>query len=340
MTIQNTNNGLNNTHPASVYVGGNTNDTLDGSAATGATILYGFDGADSLVGGNGNDTIFGGEGNDTIMGGAGADSLVGGNGDDVFVVAGSGNQVAADGIIGGGGTDEIHSFGGQNGSAIAVAAEFDFDNIDGVTVIKLTGDNSSNHTINFSAITEATSQVITLDGSNFAAGTGALTVVNNAASTTTTFNITGGDGNNSLVGSLGADIITGGAGADTLVGGGNSDTFIIANSDTGVTHTTIDVITDFATGVDALDMDAPNSYVELADMNLGAFGTSVAFDNALNAATLAANGVSLDYIFVGTNNPSAIGGYLFADIDGDGVVDVGVGLAGVLSAAFAQADII
>jgi hypothetical protein len=87
MTIQNTNDGANNTHPTFVYVGdspsGIVADTLTAAPGQNA-IMYGFDGDDVINGNDGNDYIFGGAGNDTINGGAGNDTLSGGTGADVF----------------------------------------------------------------------------------------------------------------------------------------------------------------------------------------------------------------------------------------------------------------
>jgi hypothetical protein len=48
-------------------------------------------------------------------------------------------------------------------------------------------------------------------------------VINNAASATTKFNITGADGADVLIGSLGADTLTGGGEADTITGGSGAD---------------------------------------------------------------------------------------------------------------------
>lgn len=68
MTLVNTNDGLTNTHPALVYVGTASADSITANAQS---IVYGFDG------------------NDTITGSAGNDSLIGGNGADTFVFASS-----------------------------------------------------------------------------------------------------------------------------------------------------------------------------------------------------------------------------------------------------------
>jgi hypothetical protein len=67
-----------------------------------------------------------------------------------------------------------------------------------------------------------------------------------SAQSVTSLTLTGGAGNDVLVGDGGTDSLTGGGGNDLMVGGGGSDTFIYqALSDRG---TTGDVITDFTRG--------------------------------------------------------------------------------------------
>lgn len=87
------------------------NDTLNGSAATGAltvnagagddTITGSATAANTLNGDAGNDTITGGAGADVITGGTGADTLTGGAGADRFVfAAGDSNSTTTDSIVG------------------------------------------------------------------------------------------------------------------------------------------------------------------------------------------------------------------------------------------------
>ena len=62
----------------------------------------------------------------------------------------------------------------------------------------------------------------------------------------------GGDGNDRLVGAAGADRLAGGAGADRLTGGTGADVFVFTADDAGAR----DVIQDFATGADRIDLSA------------------------------------------------------------------------------------
>ena len=62
----------------------------------------------------------------------------------------------------------------------------------------------------------------------------------------------GGAGNDTLVGSAVGDTLIGGAGADQMTGGGGNDAFVLGK-DSGAAR---DVITDFTTGGDHIDLGA------------------------------------------------------------------------------------
>lgn len=66
----------------------------------------------------------------------------------------------------------------------------------------------------------------------------------------------GGAGNDTLRGEGGNDVITGGAGADTLTGGSGNDRFIYGAMEDFSTLALGDVITDFRSGQDKLDLSA------------------------------------------------------------------------------------
>ena len=208
-----------------VNAGNGNNYIADGDGNESITTGNGLDtiapggGADVIVSGSNNDQIFAGSGKDTINAGAGNDTVTAGGGDDQILVADS-DQVALDVINGGAGTDAI-AFTGAN----PVTAVFDFDNISDVLTINNAGDNLNQaRNVTFSQITETTAQTVTMNLSNN--NTAAVSVTNAAASATTTFNITGGTGNDALIGSNGADTLSGGAGNDTLSGGAGSDSLV------------------------------------------------------------------------------------------------------------------
>ncbi|NBC34341.1 MAG: hypothetical protein GVY13_16815 [Alphaproteobacteria bacterium] len=71
---------------ASIVVGGNDGDSLDGTAD--ANSLYGAGGDDSLQALEGDDTVLGDGGDDTLTGGAGDDRLEGGDGTDTAAFTG------------------------------------------------------------------------------------------------------------------------------------------------------------------------------------------------------------------------------------------------------------
>ena len=65
----------------------------------------------------------------------------------------------------------------------------------------------------------------------------------------------GGEGDDTLEGGAGADRLIGGLGADRLTGGADNDVFVYtAVGQSGTTNTTRDVITDFVSGQDKIDV--------------------------------------------------------------------------------------
>ena len=99
-------------------IGGVSNNTIDASAFTGTTALFGLDGDDLLIGGSNIDVVFGQLGNDTIEGGLGDDILFGQDGDDSIrgfagnddLYGGLGN----DNLFGDDDFDEIFGEGGDD----------------------------------------------------------------------------------------------------------------------------------------------------------------------------------------------------------------------------------
>ena len=80
--------------------------------------------------------------------------------------------------------------------------------------------------------------------------------------------LTGGSGADTISGSGGADIIRGAGGGDRLTGGAGADTFVYGDGDSSLLHW--DVITDFQTGQDKLDISAADDGVVI----LARFGAS------------------------------------------------------------------
>jgi Ca2+-binding RTX toxin-like protein len=221
-------------------VGGSGNDSITAGAA-----------ADSITGGNGNDTIIGNAGNDTIIGGLGIDSLVGGDGTDTisaaYTLSTDGGSVTATGVV-------IN----LSSSAVLATTIAGYKTTGaGVIVLGVNSDISS-----------------VASGTSVNLGTSAnVATTSSRVDTLSGFeNIQGSTGTDYLIGSSSANTITGGTGADVMVGGSGADTFAgvgtTGNSVAGTSGFTatiaatdaisftngVDVITDFVSGTDFLDV--------------------------------------------------------------------------------------
>lgn len=225
-------------------------DTLTGgNAANGSAAL---DGLERFIGGAGNDTIDGGAGYDRVEYGS---STAGVN----ITLGGTGKGTAQDGL---GGTDTLINIEAVRGSAFndtltgSDSAAFESfegregnDVIDGKGGIDRVDYQSSN-----AAVTVNLTKGTATDGFN---GTDTLLHIENVRGSDFNDTLTGSSVANAIDGGAGADSITGGAGADTLTGGAGNDIFYFkALTDTGITSSTRDVITDFAHGKDKIDLSA------------------------------------------------------------------------------------
>lgn len=76
--------------------------------------------------------------------------------------------------------------------------------------------------------------------------------------------VNGGDGNDVINGGAGDDIINGGALRDMMTGGSGSDRFVFSSKgDAGNSISKRDIITDFVSGVDKIDVSAIDNNVEI-----------------------------------------------------------------------------
>ena len=99
----------------------------------------------------------------------------------------------------------------------------------------------------------------------------------------------GGGGNDTLIGGAGADTLVGGAGVDSLTGGAGADIFAFATGDSSASSGQHDLITDFLSGTDKIDLtgiDADTSTSGIVDAFR--FIATAAFDGFAAA---------LDYFF-------------------------------------------
>ena len=138
-----------------------------------------------------------------------------------------------------------------------------------------------------------------------------------------------------------SNTVTGGAGADTLTGGASADVFTYTGTnatglaaETGLTTSTADVIADFATGEDTIDLAVAGTSANFFALDatsggtddIGTVGAAVtAANNASGAGTSFDNTVQYMHVFDsnGGNN-----GYLVADEDTDGTADYAIELTG------------
>ncbi|MFN3836832.1 MAG: calcium-binding protein [Brevundimonas sp.] len=258
------------------------NDTISGGQS--GDVLRGGSGDDAIDGRLGNDRLFGDDGNDVLIGGVGDDSLDGGLGTDT--VSYQDNRtlgVTADlaaGIASGGndsGSDTLFSIENIRGSDFADnlrgdAADNRLDGGAGNDVLfGGTGDDVlvggsgadvaefsdafTDHTFNFSngslIVTGNRSGVDTLSGIEQLRFGDVTVGVTSAGG----LRIAGSAMGEIIAGTNGADEISGGGGGDTLTGGLGSDTFLYAAaSDSNASGR--DLITDFETGVDRIDLSA------------------------------------------------------------------------------------
>jgi Ca2+-binding RTX toxin-like protein len=242
ITLNGTNaaNTLNGTGEADTLSGLGGNDILNGLAGNdilnggaGNDILNGDAGDDTLSGDAGNDTLNGGTGNDTLLGGAGTDVLNGGEGNDTLA-GGLGNDI----VNGGEGDDVINYAFGDGADIVDGGAGTDTLNIAGTAAANVL-DVLFNGT-SLTAVEGGTVTGIEIINADLGAGVDTLSyngstagvVVDLGAGTASGFasiagieNVTGGSGNDILIGSAAANVLRGGLGNDTYFAQ-NNDTLI------------------------------------------------------------------------------------------------------------------
>lgn len=151
--------------------------------------------------------------------------------------------------------------------------------------------------------------------------------------------ITGTTGNDVLYGFAGNDVITGGKGVDIMIGGTGNDTFAFKTGDFPLDLQNHDVIMDFGNGQDVLKIgkkavDGKN-YQELQQTFMSAAAAKQAADAAFSATKVKAN-----YVFAYVNDGDSVdSGFLFTDLNGDGLADGLIELVGVSAADFSAASI-
>ncbi|HEX6691306.1 MAG TPA: M10 family metallopeptidase C-terminal domain-containing protein [Burkholderiales bacterium] len=320
------------------------NDTLIVRSAFNHSNLYGGDGNDSLIGGDRVDLLDGGAGIDTLNGGLGDDTYVVGAGDVIIADTGgidlvrsevswslgatsnlenltligtaattangnqldnvlTGNDANNSSINGRAGNDTMSGMGGNDTFDMSTGGTSTYGNdvIDGGSGTDAVDFGSNARTavnVNLAAGTMS-------GGGDGGTGSATLTSIENAVGGNFNDVLTGNAAANFFFGGNGNDTLTGAGGNDRLQGGAGNDAFVF-NAAPGSANS--DVVVDFATGVDKLQME--NSVMTA----IGAAGNFASGDVRFWAAAGATSGHDAnDRIVYNTSN-----GTLYYDADGSG----------------------
>jgi len=293
---------FNGTSIADLIKGTALADTINGLG--GDDSLYGLGGNDTINGGAGNDYLSGGDGNDILIGGSGVNDLYGGAGYDTFVMS-------ARSTTSGFSDDLVYDM--TDGDKVDVSAWgiSDFSQIQAVMGVDYYGAainayyNGQNHLLSFLDVApwqfESTDFIYstalggTQNGTAYAdmlfGSTGADVLNGNGGCDT----LLGGIGNDIINGGAGDDDIFGGAGKDTMTGGLGYDAFIFqkqADSAYGANH---DVITDFVSGPDWIDLCGVDANANVAGNQAFTFVGTAAFTGVGQLRYASSGGVTMIY---------------------------------------------
>src|SRR5919199_242494 len=235
---------------------GNSGDNFLVANQSLASTLNGQEGNDYLFGGAGNDILNGDAGNDYLDGGAGNNFLAGGAGNDTYVVSSYGDKVVE---VAGEGVDSVILTQQVFGPYVLA------DNVEnlylGGNATQASGNSGDNYLV--------ANQTF---GSNLSGGDGNDVIIGGAGDdvlygdTNPKYqfykDITGG-GNDYITGGAGDDVLVGGRGNDILTGGAGSDRFVFTSDRFSFYAPTgsfaamgVDTITDFTSGQDQLLLDS------------------------------------------------------------------------------------
>ena len=288
----------------------------------------------------GNDTIIGNDATNVLDGGLGADAITGGGGDDFMFVT-AGDLITE---LAGGGHDNVMARTSYTLNAGAAIEVLSTDNNAGTAAISLTGNeygqiiigNAGANVLDGGGGADIFAgfggdDVYYVDGDDLVredAGQGydnvaarATYQLNAGASVevlsttdhagTAAINLTGNELANIVIGNAGANVLNGGGGADRLAGFGGADSFAFTTSLGGGN---VDVIADFAHGVDKIQLDD----AVFAGLGLGALGA-----NAFVTGTAAGDtddrivyNQATGQLFFDADGSGGTGAVLFATLEG------------------------
>jgi Ca2+-binding RTX toxin-like protein len=265
-----------NSYAASYTLGANVeNAWLVGPAIS----LTGNDEANQIYGNGNANTLNGGGGDDILDGGVGADTMAGGTGNDQYGVDDAGDVVAE---AVGEGVDTVSSY---------IASYTLTDNVENLSLFGAAVNGTGNELDNW---------IGGNDSANVLSGLGGNDV------------LIGGGGDDVLDGGAGDDLLVGGLGQDDLTGGDGADSFAFdsaADAGSGVGR---DVIADFLSGTDKIQLSA----MDASSINAGDDAFAFIGEDAFTAA--------------GQLRASVVDGVTVVegDLDGDLVADFQLALVG------------
>ncbi|MCX7424011.1 MAG: cadherin domain-containing protein [Planctomycetia bacterium] len=291
--------------------GGGGNDVINATAYIGTLVLNGGDGNDVLQAGTGSNTLNGGAGADMLTGNTGNDSLIGGADNDILI-GGVGNDTLA-----GGQGDDVYQF------TAATAAEAD-------RVSELA--NEGNDRLDFSSLLAAVSVNANLSSDASLASHTNRTVTAANGESANIEQVTGGAGNDVLIGNAadnrleggaGNDSLTGGTGSDALLGGAGDDRYLFLDA----VAAEIDTLTELAPdGADLLDFSGMSATFVVM-VNLASDVNLAAHTNRLVRATVGQAG-NFENVTGGAGNDVLIGNGGNNRLDGGTGNDTVEGAAG------------
>jgi len=237
--------------------GGEGDDLLDGAdgddnliGGAGVDSLIGNLGNDGLSGGEGNDQLDGGENNDYLFGDAGDDAIDGGLGDD-FAIGGDGR----DSLDGGDGDDSLIGFADPDLLRGGAGNDLLFGNKGRDTLDGGEGDDSLSAGQKDDIVTGGV-------GNDYLFGNKDNDTIDGGDGDDLLY---GGNQNDQLIGGEGNDTLCGDLGEDILIGQAGADVFQLRPS------SGVDIIADFITGEDALELVGFAAEITFADLVFSPF---------------------------------------------------------------------
>jgi Ca2+-binding RTX toxin-like protein len=217
--------------------------------------VEGSQGGETIIGNALGNVLSGNGGNDTINGGAGVDQTLGDDGNDRII------------------DDDFVNFDVHNGGAGIDTIDYSLVTFVGTVTI-----NTINLTTSLTTDAVGNTETI-LNFENVEGSQGSDTIIGSIANNLLIGNdgddriegndgndtLKGNDGNDTLIGGLGNDTLIGGLGTDTMTDGGGNDVYqflTVNGSPPGPTDR--DILTDFDSGVDLIDLSSIDSDISIA----------------------------------------------------------------------------